>query len=145
MSTTVKVIKDPNSNLVITPSKTKEGWGQVCVSASTIRVSNGIVNRASRMAWIKGPVELLETYREGQLLQGAIIRITSDNPFYEGQSPVVNPSTGELVVSKSTGKVIYQRFEYTDVRDAQDYHVVVNQTTSTVTAEVSANTVATMG
>lgn len=136
----VNVILDPRSNELVTPSTTREGWGQVCLQSTQTVINNGIVNSVKRMAWVKGPVELLaKEFKLGATKNGKIIRITSDTPFYDGQSPVINPTSGEVVMRRETNAPFYQNHQYTEDLTASDYHL----TSSVVKEEIPANTVAT--
>jgi hypothetical protein len=56
-------------------------------------------------------------------VQGKIIRKTSSQPFYNGQEPVVNPTTGEATLRN--GSVFYQQFEFTQVANATDVEIEV--------------------
>ena len=135
----VNVILDSRSGLHVTPSTTREGWGQVCLQSTQTVINNGIATPVNRKAWVKGPVELLaKEFKLGAVKNGKIIRITSDVPFYDGQSPVVNPNSGQVVMRKETNSPFYQNHQYTEDLTASDYHL-----TSTVKEEVPANAVAT--
>lgn len=136
----VNVILDPRSNELVTPSTTREGWGQVCLQSTQTVINNGIANSVKRMAWVKGPVELLaKEFKLNQQKNGKIIRITSDTPFYDGQSPVINPTSGEVVMRRETNAPFYQNHQYTEDLSSSDYHL----TSSVVKEEIPANTVAT--
>ena len=78
----VNVILDPRSNELVTPSTTREGWGQVCLQSTQTVINNGIVNSVKRMAWVKGPVELLaKEFKLGATKNGKIIRINLIHHF----------------------------------------------------------------
>lgn len=136
----VNVILDSRSGLHVTPSTTREGWGQVCLQSTQTVINNGIATPVNRKAWVKGPVELLaKEFKLGAVKNGKIIRITSDVPFYDGQSPVINPNSGEVVMRRETNAPFYQNHQYTEDLSSSDYHL----TSTVVKEEVPSNAVAT--
>lgn len=116
----VKVAAHPETGLVVTPSKNKEGFGTIRVDQTIISWENGFGNTQKRSAFITAPIEMLEDLKEGEVLNknGNIIKLESYEPFYEGQTSKVNPTTGEEVLTN--GRPTYLRFVYTELADAQD-------------------------
>jgi hypothetical protein len=136
----VNVILDSRSGLHVTPSTTREGWGQVCLQSTQTVINNGIATPVNRKAWVKGPVELLtKEFKLNQQKNGKIIRITSDTPFYDGQSPVINPNSGEVVMRRETNAPFYQNHQYTEDLTASDYHLI----STVVKEEIPTNAIAT--
>lgn len=119
MSNFVKIVAHPETGAIITPTR-KEGWGTIRVDAESVSFSNGIMNKRNRTAFIRGEIATLKQFaqRAGQVIPGKIVRTMSYEPFYEGQNPVVNPTTGE--VSLNDGKEYYQSFDFTDNLNAGD-------------------------
>ncbi len=120
---TVKVAVHPTTGLVITPSKKNPEWGTVRVDSENTSFSNGMMNVSKRSAFIRGRIEHLTArgLRGGQTLPGKIQKQESFNPFYEGQSPKINPTTNEVVLTE--GKETYLQFEYTEDVNALDIWV----------------------
>lgn len=119
MSNFVKVVAHPETGAIITATK-KEGWGTVRVDAESVSFSNGIVNKRNRTAFIRGEISTLKqlAQKAGQLIPGKIVRYMSYSPFYDGQSPVINPTTSEVM--EKDGKEYYQSFQFTDDLAAGD-------------------------
>ncbi len=115
----VKVAAHPETGLIVTPSK-KEGFGTIRVDQTIVSWENGFGNIQKRSAFITAPIEMLEDLKEGEVLHknGNIIKLESYEPFYEGQTSKINPTTGEEVLRN--GRPVYLRFVYTELADAQD-------------------------
>ena len=68
-----------------------------------------------------GEIEWLKSrYKDGDLLNGVIVRNYSFNPFYPNQKPVINPETGVSLLKD--GKEYYQFDKYFE--DATDPEAV---------------------
>lgn len=122
---TVQVAAHPTTGKIITPSTNNPEWGTVRVSSEELTFSNGIVNNNTRSAFVRGEIKNLSKMftREGQNIPGKIIRKTSYSPFFTGQKPVMNPTTGEVVLKN--GKEFFQEYEFTQDLQAVDHEVVV--------------------
>lgn len=133
----VKVASHPTTGLVITPSKNNPEWGTVRVSSEELIMNNGIINSNTRSAFVRGEIVNLQKMftRAGQVLSGKIIRKTSNTPFYEGQSPVMNPKTSEVVLRN--GVEFFQDYEFTQDLSATDHEVTAQTTTATAPANVA--------
>ena len=123
MSNFCKVVPHPETGKIITESTTSKGFGTVRLDSTEMVVSNGFVNERKRSAFVRGEVEVLKKMFSSPQIQGKIIRKTSSQPFYNGQTPVVNPTTGEEVLRD--GACFYQQFEFTQVANATDVEVEV--------------------
>jgi len=99
----------PTSGEFITPTKNPEIGTIMVKSDPILEVRGGFVNTRVRTAFLRGPIATLESLVSAKKFQGTVIRLTSDSPFYEGQSPVANPTTGE--VAMRNGVQYYQQFE----------------------------------
>jgi len=110
---TVTVVAHPTTGAIITPSSNNSEWGTVRVDAKSVEFNNGIMNTRNRTAFIRGEIKNLKEVftRAGQVLPGKIIKETSSEPFYPGQSPVINPQTGEVVLRNNTE--FYQNYVFT--------------------------------
>ena len=128
----VKVAKHPQTGEVITQSTRNPEWGTIRVDSENKSFENGILNISKRSAFIRGKMSDLQALglREGQSLQGKIQKQESFEPFYEGQNPKINPSTGDVVLKN--GRETFLQFEYTENSDALDVWV---GNTSTEVAE----------
>lgn len=119
----VTVMSHPDTGNVITPSSNNPEYGTIRVDSTQKVFTNGFFSFQKRSAFIRGKIEDLQKagFSEGQQLQGKIQRQESFNPFYEGQSPKINPETEEEVLTN--GKLTYLQFEYTDNANAPDVWV----------------------
>ena len=125
---TVTVMPHPTTGAIITPSSNNPDWGTVRVDASSVEFNNGIMNTRNRTAFIRGEIKNLKQMftRAGQILQGKIVKETSSEPFYTGQSPVVNPNTGEVVMRN--GAPFYQNYVFTTNLSESDREVQATAT-----------------
>ena len=130
---TVTVVAHPTTGAIITPSSNNPEWGTVRVDAQSVEFNNGIMNTRSRTAFIRGEIKNLKQVftRAGQILQGKIIKETSSEPFYAGQTPVINPQTAEIVMKN--GAPFYQNYVFTTNLSDSDRDV----TPQTVSAPAS--------
>ena len=122
---TVKVVAHPETQAIITIGNNPE-WGVVRVDAEALEFNNGIMNKRTRSAFIRGKVEDLKQVftRAGQTMTGKIVRETSYEPFYANQKPVSNPTTGE--VKLQDGKEVFQNYVFTTDLGAQDKFITSN-------------------
>lgn len=120
---TVTVVAHPATGEIITKSSNNPEWGTVRVDAQSVEFNNGIMNTRNRTAFIRGEIKNLKQMftRAGQILQGKIIKETSSEPFYNGQSPVINPQTGEIVMKN--GAPFYQNYVFTTNLSESDREV----------------------
>lgn len=123
MSNFCKVMPHPETGKIITESTNSPGFGTVRLDSTEMVVTNGFVNERKRSAFVKGKIETLRKMFTSLQVQGKIIRKTSSQPFYNGQEPVVNPTTGEATLRN--GSVFYQQFEFTQVANATDVEIEV--------------------
>ena len=130
----VKVAKHPTTGEVITQSTNNPEWGTIRVDSEHKSFEGGILNLSKRSAFIRGKMSDLKalSLKSGQVLSGKIQKQESFQPFFEGQSPKINPSTGEVVLKN--GRETYLQFEYTENMDAPD--VFVGDTPAEVSADV---------
>jgi len=128
MSNSVKVKAHPITGNVITPSKNPE-WGTIRVDASTQSMENGILNVSNRTAFIRGKIKDLESLnlKAEQVLSGKIVKQESFTPFYEGQNPKINPTTGEVVLKD--GKKLFLNYVYTSDLNASTDVFIQEQVT----------------
>lgn len=121
----VKIVAHPESGQIITPRSNNPEYGVIRVdtvlngSAGIARALSGdFANLGSKTAFIGGRVADLEklNLKAGQKLPGTVQRKLSRTAFYEGQEPVKNPTTGEVVMKE--GSPFFQQFTYTDAENA---------------------------
>lgn len=127
MSNFCKVVAHPETGAIITATK-KEGWGVVRLDQKNVSFSNGIANKRNRTAFLRGEIATLKQLVQGvgQQISGKIVRNMSYEPFYDGQSPVINPQTSEVMLKE--GKEYYQNFQFTDDITANDAWVSNSET-----------------
>lgn len=129
-----KLLKDgsvnPNAGLVITPSSKNAEYGTIRVDESHTSMEKGFVNIQHRTAYIRGKITDLTSLglKDGATIPGKIIRKESFEPFYEGQTCKMYPSShaqaGEPVLTE--GRETYLQFEYTSDMNAGDTWVGTN-------------------
>lgn len=112
-------------------STSNENVGYVRVE----QVSSGIVNGwhqvSKRGALIMGSPDVLrENYFEGKTLPGKIVVKETLEPRYDGQSPKINPSTGEVLTKN--GMPIYRNTEYTGNPEEFDVLIAHDRVMQTV-------------
>jgi len=110
------------------------------VDSQSVEFNGGIMNTRNRTAFIRGEIKNLKQLftRAGQVLQGKIVKETSSEPFYPGQSPVANPNTGEVVMRN--GAPFYQNYVFTTNLSESDREV--QATTTPVVSGATAEKVA---
>lgn len=130
----VKVVKHPTTGEIITPSSNNPEWGTFRVDSENVSMNGGIVNVSRRSAFIRGKITDLQALglRDGQVLSGKIQKQESFQPFWDGQSPKINPTSGETVLKN--GRETFIQFEYTDDANAPD--VWIGEDTTQVSENV---------
>ena len=131
----VKVSQHPETGAVITPSTNTPLFGTIRLDSEHKSMEKGFVNIQKRSAFVRGRIEDLNALglKSGQSLPGKIIKRESFEPFYEGQTSKINPSTGEIVLTN--GRETYLEFVYTEDANATDQWVGANN--AEVSAEVA--------
>lgn len=134
---TVTVVAHPATGEIITKSSNNPEWGTVRVDAQSVEFNNGIMNTKSRTAFIRGEIKNLSQVftRNGQILQGKIVKETSSEPFYAGQKPVINPTTGEIVMKN--GAEFYQNYVFTTNLSESDREVTAQTATTAAPSNVA--------
>lgn len=119
-----KVIAHPETGVVVTQNVNNPEYGTIRVDSETITFSqDGFMNKSRRTAFIRGEYKLLVSLglKDGMSLPGKIIKKESYKPFFEGQSPKINPTTGEVVLTN--GRETYLQFVYTEDVNASDVFI----------------------
>jgi len=129
---------NPNAGLVVTPNANNATFGSMRVQqVGIVTMEKGFLNVSNRSAFINGRMEVFEAkdYKEGMVLPGKIVKMEFTEPQFEGQRPVVYPSTnpnaGEPVLKN--GAPYYISYEYTANEAAHD--VLIPTSTVVETAE----------
>lgn len=130
----VKVASHPATGLVITPSVNKPLFGTVRVDSENVSLENGFMNKSKRSAFIRGSIVDLTSLglTAGKVMPGKIVKKESYNPFFEGQSPKINPTTAEVVLTN--GRETYLQYDYTADQNAPD--LWIGETTLVVSEQV---------
>lgn len=117
----VKVVAHPETGNVVTPNENKPGEASIRLDQEVNSMEGGYLNKSRRTVFIGGKIEDLQSlnFRAGQTLPGKIVRRESFEPFYEGQSPKINPTSGEIM--RKNGQEIYFQFQYTENETEPDY------------------------
>lgn len=137
----VRVAKHPETGNVITISEKNPEFGTIRLDAEQNVFSDGFFNIQKRTAFVRGRLVDLESLnlKDGQVLAGQIVRKESFEPFYEGQTPKINPTTNEVVLTD--GSTTYLEFEYTeDMSKPSEIWVENNSVEAEVTDTLSEQT-----
>jgi hypothetical protein len=124
----VKIKEHPKTGEIInnisTSAKDGKEYGTIRVDQAVLDANGGFLNKKNRTAFIRGEkgslLDLCEGLKDGDdfPLGGKILILESHTPFYDNQSPKINPETGEVV--KADGRAVYRAYEWTDDMSAQD-------------------------
>jgi len=108
----VKVVAHPTTGDVITQNVNKPEFGTLRLDSESVSMSGGYLNKNKRTAFVGGNYAELQSLglKAGQAMPGLIQKQESFSPFYEGQSPKINPSTQEVIFKN--GKEVFLQFEY---------------------------------
>lgn len=123
MSNQVQVTLHPETGAAVNPTNNPEVY-RIRVEQSTTKCNSGFARIEKRSALINGPKEVMETLAKQKTLQGKIVVEESITPFWKGQEPKINPSTGEVVMQG--GNPIYRRTTFTQNVQANDVLVQHN-------------------
>lgn len=139
------IVSKFNDGTIIRKSTKKEGWGTAMVIQTTVKFNNGILNEQKRIGFLRAPLAQLEALglREGQdlnsVLKGMghggakIVRKESITPFFEGQTPKINPQS-EAVVKDEAGNPIYMQDTLVDIASGDEDELIKSSVASAVTA-----------
>ena len=131
MNNKVKVTAKDNK---VVNSKDGAEYGYIRVESTQTSFEGGFIQTKKASALIRGKVEELKALgmKEGQELTGKIIHKESTTPSYDGQSPKINPSTGEVM--NNNGSPIYRESFFTANLNAQDELLANDKAEATVEA-----------
>lgn len=117
----LQVVVNPETGLVLTPNRYKEGFSTFRLDDLTEVINNNFFDIKRRTVFITGENAKLEKLKlfAGKAFPGKIIRVESFTPFYTGQLPKRNFDTGELYLTN--GRPTYYEFRYTQDMNAQDF------------------------
>jgi len=125
-----KVVAHPETGEVITlftkvdSHGEEKVYGKIRVDDIVLTMNNNFVMQQRRTAFItlaEEAIQVLAPYiKEGKPypMEGKIIVKESLEPFYEGQTPKVNPSTDEYILVG--GQHVYRTTEFTTNLEAKD-------------------------
>lgn len=116
----VTVGTHPETGVVITPNPNKPDFGTIRLDQEVVTVRNNFINKSKRSVFVAGNIEVLKSldYKAGQLIPGKIIMEESFEPFYDGQSPKINPTTKDVITKE--GKPVYFQYILTEDMNATD-------------------------
>jgi hypothetical protein len=131
MANSVKITtckKDSNEILGLSTNNPEYGYIRVEENGGLSFGNGGWLNSSSKTALIKGKTADLKTFiqknnvKVGFELQGQIVIMEQTTPFYAGQQPKVNTSTGEVLYVTVNGvkTPIYRQTEFTQDMTRQD-------------------------
>lgn len=137
-----------NGVIAVNPNNTDYGSIQLSQTAFTVN-TNGFMNQERRVGFITGEVTKLKAFVEALgLTPGCdyskkanvdmkLVVEESTTPYYEGQSPKINPKTNEELVTPD-GEFIYRRVVLAEeASDKSDIKLDYQRTTTAQTATVT--------
>lgn len=138
MKNQVKVVAHPDTGNVITEGKTK-GYGSIRVDQEFTSLEGGFANISRRTAFINGKLETLKQlgFEDGQSIPGNILISEKTEPFYDGQTPKINPETDETIMD-AFGNAVYREYKYTSDLSASDGPLVLSASQSAVSVSENA-------
>ena len=117
MENSVKIVANGKNGLTFTPG-TKEDRNGKChgfyiVEQETVSMEGGFIKEEKRTAILTVENKLGEklNYQTGKQISGQIVRSESKAPYFDGDKPVINPSSGEEVLRG--GVCFYRKDEFT--------------------------------
>lgn len=135
---TVIVKSHPESGLVITPSKNNPEWGTIRVEQTSFTMTNGILNKSTRVAFLRGKIadfKALDLKAEKAYpIHGKLAVRESFEPFYEGQASKVNPKTSEEITVN--GLPVYRETYFTSNMDEAD-ELITSNSLETASKEIA--------
>lgn len=153
MANTVKVTtskKDSTEILGISTNNPDYGYIRVEENSGLTFGNGGWLNSSSKTALIKGKTADLKLFiqknnvKVGFEVPGQIVIIEQTTPFYAGQQPKVNPSTGEVLYVTVNGvkTPIYRQTEFTQDMTRQDFMLQHENVMSAAGKAIQANEIA---
>lgn len=135
MNNQVKVTKHPETGAVVTPAPSNPDYGYVRVESKQLSFEGGFARMQTRSALIRMEMELAQYFTENQILEGKIVVKESLTPFYEGQTPKINPSNSDIL--HVNGSPIYRTTEFVTDANAQDVLLQHTNVATAITVEES--------
>lgn len=99
-------------NGVIVLGEKNPAYGSIMFEEVAFTNAGGFLNKQKRVAFLRSDVETLKDYasslnlKAGTVIPGKIVVAESTTAFYEGQTPKVNPTSGETITHG--GNAIYR-------------------------------------
>jgi len=119
----VKIITGESGEVLVINEKKPE-YASIGFEQTVWENRTGFLNKRRRVAFLASKVDDLKVFVEmlnlkpGSVLPGRIIVQESHNPFYEGQVPKVNPSTGATILID--GKLVYRQMLWDETDKLED-------------------------
>jgi hypothetical protein len=122
----VKVRADENGN-VIQQNPNKPEYGSIGFEQCLATNRNNFLNFTTKVSFISGTMADLEKFaigyqlKAGMEIPGCLFTEESYRPFWEGQEPKINPSTGHVVLVD--GAPVYQKTFYDPTGSKPDVYI----------------------
>lgn len=107
-----KVAQSRIVNGVIVLGEKNPAYGSIMFEEVAFTNAGGFLNKQKRVAFLRSDVETLKDYasslnlKAGTVIPGKIVVEESITPFFEGQTPKVNPTSGETITHG--GNAVYR-------------------------------------
>lgn len=115
-------ILDKNTGLLVNRyANSTTGLGYVTFQQEVTAISNGAERTSLRTTRLRGDFEeLLKNYTKiGAPKEGKIVKIESFEPFWESQTPKINPKKDNELILKD-GKPVYMIYQFESNVNAKD-------------------------
>lgn len=131
----VKVLV-PENGQIVQANPQKPEYGSIGFQQTQFVNKDGFLSHRRRVAFVNGRMADLEAFAQKANLQpekslpGRIVVEERTTPFYEGQEPKINPSTGQAILCD--GALIYSKSTWVTDPNTTDVYVSGEITTGDV-------------
>lgn len=142
----ILIVGNPTNEMRPFTSKEESDTTTIRLETTTMVSTNGYINEQKRVAFVRMPNAVVSAFAKfagvpqlaknapieepvATTLKGVLQVQESFDPFYEGQSPKINPSSGEII--EKDGKEIFRNTVFLSDENAAEYlfgSVVVSDT-----------------
>jgi len=144
--------QETTANGIVSINPNKKEFGSIRLATTSYDMSTGFLNKQRRVHYLAGKVEELEglayafEFKIGDdysaKFPSRIIVEESTTPFYEGQSPKINPSSGEVVTVN--GSEVYRQTRLVNA-DSADQDILVKEGQAATVAELTSSDLPELG
>lgn len=132
----ILIVGNPTNEMRPFTSKEESDTTTIRLETTTMVSTNGYMNEQKRVAFVRMPNTVVEAFAKfagvpqlaknapiehpvATTLKGVLQVQESFEPFYAGQSPKINPSSGEVI--EKDGKEVFRNTVFLSDENASDY------------------------